>query len=624
MSFGIHGWRVVQGFLAAAAIVTLFGNGSVTAQRFQDVIGSPNCADGGLHGVKQLAAGGYVAVGESFQQPGGCGTSDALVTVVNAAGIPVWTITYQIGVNSRATDVLELINGDLIVCGYAQIGPPCHAAVSKDIFILHLAANGGVIGFNTYGGNASDEEAWKIIRATVGNGVTTNPGDYVVAGSSTNANAPGMRGAYLLRVNAALGLIWDQQYGTAANDEYFYGLDEVPPAFAGAGDIVAAGGSTSPPALGTDIFVARVNGNTGAIGPAPQGESWTNFPNPVFNSNEEARSVIMLRNGPNAGDIVVAGFTNGAPPPNANDEVFVVEFGPNPCNQVANVYFGDNGPNPDRGYDLVEDANPPAGVASDVVVTGFTNLPGGFGGEDVFLQRVATGPGMGLVGGAGDYGGIANDEGWSVSNALHNVAGSETPGYIINGFTQSPNLIGAADPQQLFLVKTDLALNSFCNSLVIQFPRGIAPNGTVCGMAIGPNIGLQCRPNLSKLAWQWGNQLCYALPRAHEQGGNGNDGVAGVDNTSTIAFNDGSMTSYPNPLHSGDVLNLRFDLVKGATAHVVVSDISGREVYRSDIAVQTGAQLVPLNTENWQSGTYLVRVTIGGVSATSHVVVMEK
>jgi hypothetical protein len=600
----------------------MFGSSGASAQRFQYAYGSATCVETGLHGVKQLAGGGYVAVGESFQQPRRCGTSSAYVAVTNSAGAQVWSITYQIGTSSRATDVLELANGDLIVCGYGTIALPCHPAASNDIFMLHLAPNGAVLGWNTYGGDSSSEEAWKLIRATVGDNITTFPGDYVIAGSSTNQNTPGNRGAYLLRVNAALGLIWDHQYGTPQNDDYFYGLDEVPAGFAGAGDIVAAGGSTTPPAIATDVFVARVNGNNGNIGPAPQNQSWTNFP-PVANASvEEARSVIVLRNGPNAGDIVTTGFTTGAPLPSTSEEVFMLELGANPCVQVANLYFGENGSRPDRGYDLVEDTSPDGAIGGGVIVTGFTNHPIGFGQEDVFLQRVSTGPGMALVGPAGDYGGVGNDEGWSVGLATRNVPGSETPGYIVNGLTQSGNLIAPTDPQQLYLIKTDMGLSSFCNQIFIDFPRGIAPKATTCGLALGPRIGLECQPPISQLSWQWGNQLCSVFPKALQGDGNENDGA--VENGTTITFDGGRMTPYPNPLREGGLLNLRFELSSTAVAHIVISDIVGRETYRNDLPLGKGTQTLPVTTDRWPAGTYLMRVTVGDATATSHIVVLGK
>jgi len=612
--------RALWGFLAAAAIIVLAGSHDASAQQFEYAYGSANCVDGGLHGVQQLAGGGYVAVGESFQQPGGaCGTSDAYVVVTNTAGAQVWSATYQVGFNSRATDVLELANGDLIVCGYGMLNQPCNpGSVSNDIFVLHLAPNGALLNANTYGSSTTSEEAWTIIETTVGDNINTFPGDFVIAGSSTNQNAPGMRGGYLLRINAGLGLIWDRQYGTANNDDYFYGVAEVPAGFNGAGDIVATGGSTSPPAIGTDIFTIRVNGNNATIGAAPQNESWTNFPAGPGQSVEVGRAVVILRNGRNAGDIVVAGYTSGAPAPSTNDEVFVVEFSPDPCKQIANVYFGDNGPLADRGYDLVEDANP----TGDVLVTGFTNLDACNNGSDVFLQRVSTGPGMGLVGPISLFGGNGPDEGWSVNNAA-NVSPTETPGYVVNGMTRSANLIGPLDPQQLYLIKTDLVLRTGCER---QFdcPRGSAPRSTQCSRAIGPFIGLQCVPPVPVIFWQSGVPVCppQPPPPLNRQVIPG-DGAVGNDEGATISFNNGLMTSYPNPLRGGDVLNLSFESNAGATAHVVVHDVSGRETYHNDVALETGAHLVPVSTDGWPAGTYLVQVTVGAATATSRVV-LEK
>lgn len=609
--------RAPWGFLAAAALISLFGVADVSAQRFEYAYGSANCIETGLHGVLQRGVGGYVAVGESFIGAGGAcaNTSNAYVAVTNAAGAQIWSRTYLIGTNSRATDVLELGNGELVVCGYASIAAPCNpAGVSQDIFLMRLAPNGNVIAVNTYGGPTTDEQAWQLVRATVG-GAGVAVGDYIVAGWSTNQNAAGMRGGYLLRTTAGLALIWDQQYGTAPNDDYFLGVDEVPAGMGGAGDIVAVGGSTSPPAVNRDVFLVRVNGTNGTIGAAPQGQSLTNFPPAANNSSDEGRAVIVLRNGPNAGDLVVAGFTNGAPMPSVNEEAWVIEFGPNPCVQVGNVYFGDNGPLPDRANNLVEDANPPAGVASAVVVTGFTNIPGGFGQEDVFLHRVSTGAGIGLIGAGGVYGGQENDRGGAVANATRIVANSETLGYIINGFTESNNLIGA-DPRQLYLLKTGTGLRTMCNDVLLDFPSGHAQNGTVCVNMIGPNIGLQCVPGIQWIAWNWANLLCYNFPKMVPQGGD--------ESEATMSFNEGRITSYPNPLRSGDVVNLRFELNEEATARVVVSDITGRETYRDDVVMGEGTQVVPLATNGWTAGTYMVRVTVDGVTATSQIVVLEK
>src|SRR5262249_50067638 len=149
-----------------------------------------------------------------------------------------------------------------------------------------------------YGSPTSSEVGQKIIRAQVGNRINTFPGDFIIAGSTQNpslltSNQITQTDGYILRVSSTFTLVWDKQYGGAGGD-YFYGVDEVPPGQAGAGDIVAAGGSNSPPlAVGTDVFVVRANGNNGTL----VSGSLTNLP--PNSLNEEARSIIILRNGPN-------------------------------------------------------------------------------------------------------------------------------------------------------------------------------------------------------------------------------------------------------------------------------------------------------------------------------------
>ena len=72
------------------------------------------------------------------------------------------------------------------------------------------------------------------------------------------------------------------------------------------------------------------------------------------------------------------------------------------------------------------------------------------------------------------------------------------------------------------------------------------------------------------------------------------------------------------------MLNLRFELRSAAVAHVTISDIVGRETYRNDIPLGKGAMLLPVTTDRWPAGTYLMRVTIGDATATSHIVVLGK
>jgi hypothetical protein len=76
-------------------------------------------------------------------------------------------------------------------------------------------------------------------------------------------------------------------------------------------------------------------------------------------------------------------------------------------------------------------------------------------------------------------------------------------------------------------------------------------------------------------------------------------------------------------LRAGDALNLRLESNAAGTAHVVVHDVAGRETYRNDVALETGAERLVVSTDGWPVGTYLVQITAGGAIATSRVV-LEK
>ncbi|HVZ38504.1 MAG TPA: T9SS type A sorting domain-containing protein [Candidatus Kapabacteria bacterium] len=608
--------RRLRAAIGVTAVAFALGAPQLLAQRFQFLYGTGTAVETGIHGVKQCASGGYVAVGESFC----CGSPHAAYVVrTNAAGVPIWQMVYKFGSADRATDVVELANGDFAVCGTTDNPNGC--APSRDIFIMRINSAGALVNVSTYGSPNADEEAWKIVEAQVGDGITTNRGDFIVAGSTTNGQAAPSRDGYLLRVTSGLLLIWDAQYGgpSASRDEYFYGIDEVPAAIGGAGDVVATGATNSWGSGGLDVFTVRANGNNGTIGIAPQGAAVSGG---AF--DDEGYSVVVLRNGPNTGNIVVTGRTKAPAPPSIADEVLMLELNANPCIQVADLAFGDFSTTLDRGYDLKEDANPQPAANSQVIVTGFTNL-GNLGGENVFLQRVNTVCGLTLAGAGMVYGGIRNDEGWSVDNATHNNAATrETPGYVVNGFTQSPNLLPPGDPQQLYVIKTDVNLSSGCAEAPVNFNFATNVFTTTCVGPIVGSIGQLCIPANSVGQINGATQICYAYPRAQQRGGGGNDGAADAGTPPTITVDDESVTSYPNPLRAGSTLNIRFDLKRATTAHLAVSDVAGQIVYEGDVDVTGGSAVHMLNTSGWPAGAYIVHVTSGSMSTTSRIVVADR
>ncbi|MBS1911379.1 MAG: T9SS type A sorting domain-containing protein [Bacteroidetes bacterium] len=617
--------RHVGLLFAAVAAFTLIGTGQLFAQRFQTVYGSPACADAGRSGVAQLAAGGYVIVGESYANGAGCGPSHILVEYTGINGAPVWSNIYSIGSSDSALDVVECSNGDLAICGVTQNVPTCNGP--RDAFVLRLNAAGGVVAVRTVGSPSLDEIGWNIVEARTGDGINAFPGDLIVAGyttwnAGTGGAGPWARDGFIFRTNAALTVVrWAMQYGGPnSHDDYLYGVDEcrVGVTSTQTGDIVATGGTNTWGAGGYDIWMLRVDGNTGLINAAPQGAATYGD---IY--DEEGRAIVELQN-LSTGNLVVAGLSNSRPFPSTNYEVAMVQTANYPCTFIADQYAGDNGTRADGGFDLKEDAFPNIPTANDVVVTGYTSLGAPLVGPNVFLQKFTVGT-MAPVGGAMAYGGSGIDWGWSVNNCLRATA-PETQGYVIAGFTQSANLIGAANPQDMYVIKTNQTFGSGCNERPFTFSAQPAQFLQSCTPPSILNIPWTCVPltvGVTLIPTTWFNTLCYNSPAAHERGDGGNDGISGVEAPTAVTFTEGRMTAYPNPLPKGMPINLRFDLVKETSAQMAITDMAGHEVYRGSTTVKAGSQVVPVATAGWARGTYLVRVTIGGTSQIARIVLAD-
>ncbi|MBS1913859.1 MAG: T9SS type A sorting domain-containing protein [Bacteroidetes bacterium] len=599
---------VTIGFAAAA--------GELHGQAFQDVHGSSSCREAGRGGVLQLPGGGYIAVGETFIAPtGACSTSDIYIVRTNPNGTNLWSGTYNIGGNDSATSVvLSALNPNVIyVCGVTQnLGGSC--VVSRDGFIMRVDITTGAAVAFTYG-SGRDEVFYDIVEATGGDNVTTHAGDLIAVGSTTNASGTG-RDGYIVRVTSGLGIIWGRQYGgTASVDEYFLGVAEAPlnspPNVAP--DIVAVGATNTTGAGNYDALVARVSGQNGLDGAAPQNIA-------VFGAgrNEEARSVRQLRVGASAGTLAVVGYSDSRPAPNAGPESFLMRLQGDPCGTpICERYFGDNANGIDGARCVREvPAGAPAGMTpGNLIVTGTTGLGGGtVTGNNVYLAEFS---GCSLVTGTEAYGGNGFDEGWSV-NIATNASSSETPGYIICGYTQSASLIGA-DPQQLYLIKTRTNKLSGCNETAIVFSDAAAQFSQHCIDVVNAPLTQGCGRASARVLLNIFNQLCFAPMARHGDGGT-NDGVAGVESPSTISLNEHTARFYPNPVTAGAPMNVRFELPVALPVTVTVSDILGNTVYGNTAVYEAGSALHVINTAGWASGRYIVNISAPGTTPYATVV----
>ncbi|MDB5033016.1 MAG: lipoprotein [Chlorobi bacterium] len=626
---------LMAGSLLATAIM---GSSASRAQLFEYTYGGPSCAEAGRGGAKQVSTGGYIAAGETYSTSTNCVTSDIYLVRTNNDGSLAWSMTYNIGKNDSATDVEEVLhdpsgNSGYVITGVTDNSSPLHSpcAPSRDVFILRVDKCGAVIWVQTYGRSTLDEIGYDIVEATTGTPTLgTNIGDFVVAGSATNTT--GRRDGYVLRVKPTGGLIWDQTYDSPNHgDDYWYALDEASlnvPAGRTA-DIIMAGGTNGYSTTTYDAWMARVDGTSGRFTAA--GHTAVAH---TLARDEDLRSVQQIRTGTRAGEIVAVGRTGST---SLNMEVLVLETKADVCSPIVYRTLGDNSSLPDEGYCVREipAVAGPVPVPSHIIITGYVTPPvtAGFGGKDAFAQEYVTGTLTPVAPVTTIYGGGKDDWGWSISPVTA-VAGCTTAGFIMAGFTKTPfNPATPNDPQQLYLVKSDVNRKTGCERTYAAVDRQIDMSPK-CALPFTNPIGLSCQPPITRLCETWQFRVCFnatgttfcpapACPACIAPAEPAPAKLSSASTGSVVEVMEGGMASYPNPIKRGGILSLQYNLREGSQVNVSISDLVGREVYNSTAAYNAGTSTLPVNTTGWSAGAYVIKITAGGSSRTTRIIVTE-
>lgn len=602
------------GLLIAAAVILL---GSATlytglhAQTFQYHYGNPQCRDAGRSVVRAISPdGGYLTVGESFSGAG-CDNADLYVVRFNADGSRRWSQIYNLQGLDSATDVVACVNGDFVITGSTT-----GSTGSRDLFLLRISPLGAILNTYVFGWSNTDDYGWDVIETTFGNGGFTLPGDIVVVGWRGSVGA---RDPFIMRTRANLTFVWDAAYlgfwddDTNRNrDDYFLAVEESRLPFgAGGGDLIAVGGTNSVGFGNTDVLLTRFD-HTGI---------------PIANrviggvNDDEAQSVMEVLTGVNTGDVVIAGSTRSRDIfVGPNLDCYVLQTSSNFGVLRGDLIFG-HGLLDDEAFSISPDLfySPDR---SAMIVTGYTNTElGTLARENVFLQRIAGGVGA-LLGSGKIYGGNGNDRGYDIARPapFPVAAPPETPGYVVSGFTKSPNLI-LGDPEQLYLIKTDSFLVSGCNEHDVFFTP-VSPNWAL-ETVIPIGVGLS-GPQILALTTEavfWETPICGFRGGNRTERGE-EEGVAGLD-PQHPQLEAASAFSFPNPLRSGEQLNLRFELPAPSAATIVVTDILGRTVARHEADFAAGSVLTGLPTEGWPAGTYVVRIVAGDMRKECKVMIGE-
>ena len=88
-----------------------------------------------------------------------------------------------------------------------------------------------------------------------------------------------------------------------------------------------------------------------------------------------------------------------------------------------------------------------------------------------------------------------------------------------------------------------------------------------------------------------------------------------LSSTKKVARNSFAVSAYPNP--ATDKATVSFQAAAAGNANITVIGLDGRTVYNKQINVTAGSNEAVINTENYTSGYYFVKVTLSNGSSQS-------
>jgi len=92
-------------------------------------------------------------------------------------------------------------------------------------------------------------------------------------------------------------------------------------------------------------------------------------------------------------------------------------------------------------------------------------------------------------------------------------------------------------------------------------------------------------------------------------------GFAGLNDLASST----TFTVFPNPATTSATINISLD--NKSEVAVRVLDMTGKEVASKDYGVLASSSIINLNTVGYQSGVYLVEVTVNGQKATKRLII---
>ncbi len=146
--------------------------------------------------IRPTSDGNYVVTGWTGQV-----NRNILLAKIDATGNLLWLKSFDTssGMTEEGQALLEMPNGDLVVAGFQS-----NMNGVEDLLVLRTDPNGNLLWAKTFGAAGEPEKGYGLTLA--------NNGDIVVAGEYRN-NTFANKDIYIVRLNEAGELIWENTYG---------------------------------------------------------------------------------------------------------------------------------------------------------------------------------------------------------------------------------------------------------------------------------------------------------------------------------------------------------------------------------------------------------------------------
>ena len=607
--------------MAVASINAAFGQATT---QFEYVYGG-DCHEVGRD-VKPVqycdGNGGFIAVGTTNSLTNSIdqlclSDKDVYVVRTDEAGARLWEYRYNISATNSEDEgnaIIECADGT----GFVIAGTRATSTTASDAFLLKIKCNGDVDWCHTYNPGGLDS-AMDLVEATLGNNGTNFVGDLMVCGTTQTPGTPPQLDGLVFRVSSNGATIrWSSTLKITGSDESLFSIAEAPLApGTGNPDVVAAGRSISNGQ--SDGYAVRLKAYAGTIPGAPQGAV-------VYGGNtwdESFHSVKVLKQGTEQYNMVFVGKTN-TPTAGGSTDIFLVKTAASPATLLA-MNAIDNAGSPgglnEEGMDVIEVAGanwfPGVGTTGgantiavgELVLTGLVEgIYQGSASPEMFILPVKVSS-LGIFTGGTSGGGLLFGDLTPGGTAIESGAALEeiADTIIICGLSQGnlENDLGAADPEDLYLVKVDVNGKSACET------GWTGQNVSISGMnAVAPTIettNTATDRTPQETLMTTANIVC-ARPSGQYWGKPSKSPSEGNGGTSEAPFD---LHVVPNPLPTSSALRLDLSGVDEGTLDIIVTDLTGQEVYRltSPAPWRRGTIVIP--TGAWAKGTYHVTVRNG-------------